>query len=1155
MAFFPVHPSHYVEVRFLRRWLLVLLACLLGVLWLPTPDEARGLAGYVPLHTTLEILAISIVAMVFGISWTTQRYRTDGRTMLTGVLFLGVGLLDMSHTLSFQGMPDFFTPSSSEKAINFWFAARTLAALSMLWIAFWPTRWNHLLDRIPRVPTLIAILAAVIGSHLVILAWPEVLPQTFIEGVGLTNFKQTYEFALIFAYLLAGFGFLRRLKHKRTFGAALLAATALTMAISEFFFTLYANVTDIYNLLGHIYKLLAYGSLYQALFVDSVQSPFLDLKAAQARQNAMLEALPDILFEVDGEGVCHAVYTAEPGKLAAEPSEIVGRRINDILPSAAALSSMEALEEARAYGISRGIRIKLDVPAGLSYFELSVAWGPQLLSGQEGFLVLSRDVTATVMQEEQIRFEAEVNAALLSLQDLLSESSEEEMLRVTLEYAMRLTGSKLAFIHSVSEDGNETDLVSWLAEKTFSSADRQQPPSWCTDKTAMWARSLHQSEPVVCNAYDPTPGTSSAANQRQQNLDAPHRLVSVQALDAKRVCMILVVADRDSPYTESMVQAIRMLGSEVCGLVKRKRQDERIHLLSTSLDQSPYPVVITNAGVHLEYVNQAFSKLSGYAPSDVLGQNPRMLQSGQTPLSTYREMWARLTQGLPWEGEFINRRKDRSTYVERALVYPIHDNTGRVSHYVAHKEDVTSRKLAEERIRELSSFDGLTGLLNKRAFEIQLSNALAQDTAQPEQVAMLWFDLDNFRAVNDSLGRSAGDELLLECSKRLRRVFAPPTVLGRYAGDIFVALVSGADQAALALLAQDAMRELQRSIRIRGSSVILTASVGISIYPDDAASPSLLTTAAESAMRRVKEEGRNGFRFFAPDMQAHSQRSLELAADLRLAAERGELHLVYQPQYSLRDNSLAGAEALLRWTHPKWGKLSPAEFIPLAERTGAIVEIGQWVMDQAVRQWRNWHDSGLHVKFVAINVSAIQFAQPDLFDQLTSVIRKYGVEPSRLEIELTEAVAVRDPMGVGGKIRQLHETGFRVSIDDFGTGYSSMSYLKRYSLNKLKIDQSFIRDLSTDDGDLAIVTAIVKMAHALGLSAIAEGVETREQMDLLRLAGCDEIQGYVFARPLPPDEFETFARQLSARTDAEHDSAKAGTFGAVDTASPIPPSH
>ncbi len=1132
MAIFPVHPSHYVEVRFLRRWLLVLLVCVLGVLWIPTPDDARGLAGYVPLHTTLEIFAISIVAMVFGISWTTQRYRVDGRTMLIGVLFLGVGLLDTSHTLSFQGMPDFFTPSTPEKAINFWFAARTLAAISMMWIAFWPTRWNQMLDRLPRVPTLLAMLAAVAAAHLIILAWPELLPRTFIEGSGLTSFKQAYEFALIFAYLLAGIGFLRRLKHKRTFGAALLAATALTMAISEFFFTLYANVTDVYNLLGHVYKLLAYGSLYQALFVDSVQRPFLDLKAAQARQNAMLEALPDILFEVDGEGVCHAVYTAETGKLAARPSDILGRNIKDILPSAAALSSMEALEEARAYGISRGTRIKLDVPVGLSYFELSVAWGPQLLSGQEGYLVLSRDVTATVMQEEQIRFEAEVNAALLDLQDLLSESSEAEILRVALEHALRLTGSKLAFIHSVSEDGRTTELVSWQTYKAHINPSKQQPPSWCSDNTAAWGRALHQSEPVVCNVYDQPPKTLSAQHPQQSDMDASRRLVSVQALDAKRVCMILVVADRESPYTDSMVQAIRMLGSEVCGLVKRKRQDEKIHLLSTSLDQSPYPVVITNAGVRIEYVNQAFTKLSGYAPSEVLGQNPRLLKSGQTPQGTYLEMWARLTQGLPWEGEFINRRKDRSTYVERALVYPIHDNAGLVSHYVAHKEDVTSRKLAEDRIRELSSFDGLTGLLNKRAFEIQLTSALTPDPANPQHVAMLWFDLDNFRAVNDSLGRSAGDELLLECSKRLRRVFPPPTVLGRYAGDIFVALVAGADQSALALLAQDAMRELQQSIKIRGSSVILTASVGIAIYPDDADGPNLLTTAAESAMRRVKEEGRNGFRFFAPDMQAHSQRSLELAADLRLAAERGELHLVYQPQYSLRDNSLAGAEALLRWTHPKWGKLSPAEFIPLAERTGAIVEIGLWVMEQAVKQWRHWHDSGLQVKFVAINVSAIQFAQPDFFDQLTSVIKKHGVEARRLEIELTEAVAVRDPVGVGKKIRRLHDTGFRVSIDDFGTGYSSMSYLKRYSLDKLKIDQSFVRDLTNDNGDLAIVTAIVKMAHALGLTAIAEGVETHDQMDLLRLAGCDEIQGYFFARPLAPDDFEAFARQLLTSPDA-----------------------
>lgn len=1139
----------------MRIWLIVLLVFMMGALWLPEPHEARGLAGYVPLHTTLEVFAIAVAAMVFGISWTTQKFRNDGRTMLTGVVFLGVGLLDLSHTLSFQGMPDFITPNGPGKSINFWFAARSLAALGMLWLAFWPQSWNPILNRVPRMGALAVTLGIVALANLVTLAWPEALPETFNAETGLTPFKRLYELALISAYMLAGLGFMLRLRHREAFGAAFLAATALTMAISEFFFTVYTDVADVYNLMGHVYKLLAYGVLYQALFVDSVQSPFIALQSAQARQRAILETLPDILFEVDREGTCHAVYTSQLGKLAVPPSNATGRNLNDMLPQDVAERSMAAIEEAHQNGISRGTRIELVVPEGPHVFELSVARAPQLLpGGTEGFLVLSRDVTSTVRQEERIRFEAEVNAALLDLQEQLSETDEATVLRLALDHARRLTGSKLAFMHSVSQDGAKMELVAWDADESFLGKGQQEIPAWCKDTTALWANALHQSEPVVYDAGSALFSEGSHGKPLESGTASPRTMLSVQALEAKRVCMILVLAERDTPYTEPMVHALRMLASEVCGLVKRKRQDDEIHLLSTSLEQSPFPIIITNAERCIQYVNPAFTKLSGYSASEVLGSNPNILQSGETPPQIYQGLWSRLNQDLTWEGEFTNRHKDGSIYIQRALLYPVHDNANRLTHYVAHMEDVTSRKLAEKRIQELSSFDPLTGLFNKRAFEEQLSGALEQVEKPEGKVALLWFNLDNFKAVNDSMGRAVGDEVLLKCSKRLRQAFPPPAILGRYSGDSFAAVVSGADQSALALLAQNALRNLQQSMVVNGSSLLLSASVGIATYPDDAVSPSLLTTAAESAMRRVKEEGRNGFRFFAPDMQAHSQRSLELAADLRLAAQRGELHMVYQPQCTLRNQSLAGAEALLRWNHPKWGPLSPAEFIPLAEQTGAIVEIGLWVIEQVVKQWRSWHDSGLDVNFVAINFSAIQFAQPDLLDQLDRIVKKHDVQPQRLEIELTEAVALRDPVGAGNKIQKLHKMGFRVSIDDFGTGYSSMSYLKRYSLDKLKIDQSFIRDLTINKSDLAIVTAIVNMAHALDISAIAEGVETQEQMELLRTAGCDEIQGYFFARPLAPEDFEAFARQLNSPVSGKS-STEAAADRVADTGSPTPPAH
>ncbi len=1123
-----LHPTHRSETRLLRVWLPALLVGLLLVWWLPAPDAARGLAGYTPLHTVLEVLAMAVASMVFGTSWATQRYRVDGRAVVLGVGFLGVGLLDLAHTLSYPGMPDFVTPSGAEKAINFWLAARSLAAAVMLCIAFWPPAWERPLNRLSRHSALAGVLVLSAAVCWVLLLRPQWLPRTFVPGLGLTSFKLGFEYALIGAYLLAGVGYLRHLRRTRLFGAAPLAAAAITMAMSEFFFTLYANVTDVYNLLGHVYKVLAYGFLYRALFVDSVQSPFQALQAAQARQQATLDTLPDLLFEIDDAGVYQAVHATESGKLAAPAIHLVGRNIRDVLPPDAVAQCLAAMADARRDGVSRGKRLQLAVADGLRHFELSVARARSNASGDdEGdphFLVLSRDVTQTVLQERQLKFEADLNAALLDLEDLAGGADEGEVLQRGAHHAQRLTGSAQAFVHLVQDNQQDTELAAWVDRPADGAPDagaQVLPPSAALDRRAVWFEALRLREPVVVQPEAALPRMAQA-DPAPQPLAS---LVSVPVCDGTQVRLLLVVANRPGAYDTPAVQALRMLAATLWNLVKRQRQDAVIHRLSEALDQSPHPVVITDAEVRIQYVNRAFTAVSGYALAEVLGHNPRLLQSGQTPHSTYAEMWRLLGQDQPWQGEFINQRKNGEVYVERALVYPIHDASARLSHYVAHKEDVTLRKSAEERLRQLSEYDALTGLLNKKAFDERLAEAVAQADQRHRHIALLWFDMDNFKSVNDSFGHTAGDELLLAYSQRLRSLFGPPLALGRYSGDTFVAIVPDAEQSAVALLVQEALSRLQSPVTLNGSALALSASAGIAAYPGDAPGASLLAAAAETAMYRVKEEGRNGFRFFAPDMQAHTQRSLALAAALRQAASRGELHLVYQPQCALKGRRMVGAEALLRWQHPEWGTVSPAEFIPLAEQTGAIVDIGLWVVEQVVAQLRAWLDAGVPVGFVAINVSAIQFAQPDLVERLLGVAQRHGVATEHIEIELTEAVALRDPAGAGEKIQRLKDACFRVSIDDFGTGYSSMSYLKRYALDKLKIDQSFIRDLAHDAGDQAIVTAIVRMAHSLGLSTIAEGVETAEQLAFLEATGCDEIQGYWYSRPVDAAAFEAFVAQ------------------------------
>lgn len=1109
-----------------RAFVLWLIALLLGVglaQLLPPPPQAEGLAGYVPLHTLLEMVAVAIAVMIFGITWETHPYRSDGRTLVLGVGFLGVALLDIGHTLSYHGMPDFLTPNTVEKAINFWLAARTLAAGVLLFVVFWPARWDARLLRLPRHALLVACVALAIGLSYVFLFHGDRLPATYVAGSGLTPFKVGYEYALIALYVLAGLGWLARSSTGPTPTVWNLALAALAMAMSEYFFTLYALATDVYNLLGHVYKIVAYGFLYRGLFASTIAQPYLALQRSQSELQATISTLPDLLFEMDARGVYLAIHARERHALTAPPSELLGRNLQAVMPPDAAQQCFAAMDEARRTGISRGRRIRLPLPQGPRFFELSVVLKPP--SGppdrrEPTFLVLSRDVTETVHNEQRIEREARLNAAILDLRDHVDREQESEFLRRGVEHAERLTGSVIAFVHLVHEDQDTIELVSWssstLQNYCTATYDRHYPVS----RAGIWAEALRQRRAVVFNDYAQAP--------ERRGLPPGHaplqRLVSLPVVRGDRVELLMGVGNKPEDYTDADVELLQRLADTLWSLVTQRRQQALILRLSQALEQSPYPVLITDTHGAIQYVNRAFTQVSGYEAAEVIGANPRLFQSGQTPPETYAGLWQTLERGQPWEGEFINRRKDGGIYFEKAAIYPIRDESGQLTHYVAHMEDVSLRREVEQRIRNLSDFDPLTGLMNKKAFEERLHSEVHLARSRGEPLSLLWFNLDNFKVVNESLGHPVGDELLVETAHRLREALGPDTALARYAGDSFVALMPRAPQSAVALSARAALQAVQAPLTVRDNLLSVGASVGIAVFPADADSATALVSAAESAMFRMKQEGRNGLRFFSPDLQANTQRSLELAAALKGAIAANELFLVFQPQMALRDGRLTGAEALLRWQHPKWGAVSPAEFIPLAEQTGSIVPIGRWVQRQALRTVRAWDEAGLPPITLAINVSAVQFAQTELVDELCTMARDAGVPPERIEIELTEAVALRDPVAAGKTLQRLHDAGFRLSIDDFGTGYSSLSYLRDFSVNKLKIDRSFVRDIAHDEMARRLVRTMVDMAHALGMTAIAEGVETDEQRAHLQACGCDEIQGFLYSRPLEADAFVAFAR-------------------------------
>lgn len=404
-------------------------------------------------------------------------------------------------------------------------------------------------------------------------------------------------------------------------------------------------------------------------------------------------------------------------------------------------------------------------------------------------------------------------------------------------------------------------------------------------------------------------------------------------------------------------------------------------------------------------------------------------------------------------------------------------------------------------------------------------SALSHAQRHGEPMAVMFLDLDRFKNVNDSLGHHIGDELLVQVAQRLTSALREEDTVYRLGGDEFVLLCPGLGATCAAQVADRVLALTAQHYLLAQQELAITFSIGIALYPTDGDSFETLSMRADSALYHAKQGGRNAYRFFTAQMQMQSTRTLQLENGLRRALELQQLHLVYQPQMSLHDGRIVGMEALLRWEHPTLGAVSPAEFIPIAEDSGLILPIGEWVIRTATRQLRSWLDAGLPLQQVSVNLSAVQFRHANLPELVTQALAEAGLPAHHLELELTEGVAMNDPLGAIAVMNNLHERGVRISIDDFGTGYSSLSYLKRFSVYKLKIDQSFVRDITDDPDDKAIVVAIIAMARSLGFQTIAEGVETQGQLDFLREQGCDEVQGYFYSKPLLPAQLETFVRQ------------------------------
>ncbi len=588
------------------------------------------------------------------------------------------------------------------------------------------------------------------------------------------------------------------------------------------------------------------------------------------------------------------------------------------------------------------------------------------------------------------------------------------------------------------------------------------------------------------------------------------------------------IRDRAFPVRNEKGEIIRIAGIAE-DITASKSVEEQLGLSAQVFVSSKEAIMITDANNVIIKVNKAFSDITGYAESEALGQNPRILKSDRHKLSFYKEMWHTLLSKGSWQGEIWDRRKNGEIYPKWASIHLVRNERGEITNHIALFSDITERKASFEQIKHLAHYDALTNLPNRTLLVERLESAIASAERSSKKLAVLFLDLDRFKNINDSLGHFAGDLLLQAVAKRLQRCVRATDTVARLGGDEFVVILTGIKSAGdAAHVAQKMLESMMEPVPIEGKEIVTSPSIGISVYPEDGRSHTALIKNADAAMYHAKDQGRGNFQFFTENMNTKALEQLSFESDLKMAMKRGEFFLHYQPQVDLSSGKIVGIEALLRWLHPDRGPVPPAVFIPIAEECGAIAAIGEWVIRAACRQNKAWLDAGLSAVPVAVNLSAIQFRQKNIVGTIAGILEETGLPPRLLELEMTEGIIMHDADSTIKTLRAIKDIGLRLSIDDFGTGYSSLSYLKRFPIDKLKIDRSFVGDIAASSDDAAIIRTIITMGHSLRLTVIAEGVETAEQVAFLKQEGCDQIQGYYCGRPVPARELEALLDQKDA---------------------------
>ncbi|HEX5803305.1 MAG TPA: EAL domain-containing protein, partial [Azospira sp.] len=836
----------------------------------------------------------------------------------------------------------------------------------------------------------------------------------------------------------------------------------------------------------------------------------------------LLDAIPAPLFFKDAGGRYLGANTAFERYLGKTRSEIVGRTVFDLSPGSLAYAYHKADCELLAAG---GNQIYESRVRGADGEERDVMFHKAVFhetSGEAGGIVgMFLDISERKLAELRI---TQLNRFLSVLsrtnQAIVRIHERQALLREVSRLMKAEGGFPVAWVYL--RDGDGCQVIN-ADEHTTGYAERMT-------RALLAQETCSAEQRLCCNTLNCCDEELAAELSRQGLFTFLHMPLSVHGEFVGGIAIL--GADRKSlndeeremlgELADNLSFAIEALTEEDL----RKVAEGKLQLAARVFENSTEGLIVTDAWNHILMVNRAFTQVTGYEPDEVIGRSPSLLSSGRQSATFYKQLWQALSERGEWRGEIENRRKSGEIYPEWLNISAVKNEVGVVTNYVAVFSDLTARKEIEARVNFLAHYDALTSLPNRVLFTNRLEQFMAQARAGERKLAVMLLDIDRFKLVNDSLGHAAGDRLLLEVSTRLLDCVPKGSDVSRLGGDEFAVILAGIDSpaqaAACASTIQHALRHL---IRIDENEIHLSVSIGISVFPDDADSVESLAANADTARYAASETGGNGYRFFEPEMNQRSAERMRLETGLHHALERGELDVYFQPLVAARSGQIIGAEALLRWHRPDSDTyISPAVFVPLLEETGLIVPVGEWVMRRACEQNKRWREATGRDLFVAVNLSAVQLADDALVGKIDAILRELDFDPRHLEIELTESAVMRDAQRGVRAMQEMKDLGVSLSIDDFGTGYSSLSYLKQLPLDTLKIDRSFVIDAPHEAEAVSIIRAIVALGHSLQLEIIAEGVEHPAQVNFLREARVDILQGFYFSQPLPADAFLDLVR-------------------------------